>query len=163
MNRQDQPFTVERVAQDWSASSRRLFSYAVPALDRVLGLKPLAKIYKKILSGTQSYSTSVEFIELVHEHLGVVPDVREESLRRIPKTGPLIVVSNHTFGGIEATILRSVLSAHRRRDCAADDLIDALVLAVGDAFPHYESIPDPFDVDSTGLPMRIVCPTMTED
>ena len=113
MNRQDQPFTVERVAQDWSASSRRLFSYAVPALDRVLGLKPLAKIYKKILSGTQSYSTSVEFIELVHEHLGVVPDVREESLRRIPKTGPLIVVSNHPFGGIEATILLSVLSKLR--------------------------------------------------
>lgn len=61
------------------------------------------------------------------------------------------------FEGLHPFV-ESFFATHLRRDCAADDLIDALVLAVGAAFPQYESIPDPFDVDSTGLPMRIVRP-----
>lgn len=90
--------------------ARALFA---PALDRMLGLQPLGEIYKRIIDGTASYSNSAEFLTLVHKEMNISPEVREDSLKRIPKTGGLIVVANHPFGGIEATILLQVLSQVR--------------------------------------------------
>ena len=48
---------------------------------------------------------AVEFADAVLERLGVEVEISEEELKRIPKTGPFISVSNHPFGGIDGIIL----------------------------------------------------------
>jgi putative hemolysin len=58
---------------------------------------------------------AVEFADAVLEKLGVEVEISEEELKRIPKTGPFISVSNHPFGGIDGIILIKIL-AERRPD-----------------------------------------------
>lgn len=58
---------------------------------------------------------AVEFADAVLERLGVEVEISEEELKRIPKTGPFISVSNHPFGGIDGIILIKIL-AERRPD-----------------------------------------------
>ena len=107
------PFTVRSAADSVPPKFRGLFHTAVPAIDRLFGLSQLRKIYRRINSKNRPFQSSAAFLDAVHSELGIVAQVREESLRRIPKTGPLIVVANHPYGGIEATIMLSVLSRIR--------------------------------------------------
>ncbi len=105
--------TLKGLAANWPAPARAAFGTVVPALDRVFGLAQLSEIYRRVTEHRRPCASSVEFIERVHTDMGVKPLVREESLRRVPKTGPLVVVANHPYGGIEATVLLSVLSSIR--------------------------------------------------
>lgn len=45
--------------------------------------------------------------------LDVQYEVSEDDLKRIPAEGPLLVISNHPFGGIEGLILGSLLTSIR--------------------------------------------------
>jgi putative hemolysin len=45
--------------------------------------------------------------------LGVEYEVREEDLKRIPKTGPVMVVANHPYGGVDGIIMGSLLQKVR--------------------------------------------------
>ncbi|MFN8257315.1 MAG: lysophospholipid acyltransferase family protein [Bacteroidales bacterium] len=47
----------------------------------------------------------IEFIESVLEEFQINVEVDEEDLKRIPKNGPFIAVSNHPFGGIDVLLL----------------------------------------------------------
>ncbi len=57
--------------------------------------------------------TAVEFADAVLNKLGVEVEISEEELKRIPKEGPFITVSNHPFGGIDGIILIKLLAARR--------------------------------------------------
>lgn len=46
----------------------------------------------------------------------------------------------------------------RRKDCAYDDVVDALALMIAARFDRFDSIPNPPELDALGLPMRIVYP-----
>jgi len=107
------PFTVRAAANSVPKRFRGLFHTAVPAIDRLFGLSQLRQIYRRVNATNRPFQSAAAFLDAVHKEMGISPQVRDESLRRIPKTGPLIVVANHPFGGIEATILLSVLSRIR--------------------------------------------------
>jgi len=89
-------------------------------LDR-LGLKVLAKPIMDILhisDVNQVYDKfeelqGLEFIDAVLEEFRVEFDYFEEELKRIPKTGPFITVSNHPLGGIDGIILIKLISKVR--------------------------------------------------
>jgi len=47
----------------------------------------------------------LEFIDALLDDLGIKFEFNEEELKRIPKEGPFITISNHPFGGIDGLIL----------------------------------------------------------
>ncbi len=55
----------------------------------------------------------IEFINSVLDQLQLKFDFAEEELKRIPKSGSFITVSNHPYGGIEGLILLKILNQVR--------------------------------------------------
>ena len=85
--------------------SRFLVEHAVgfPKLDRIIH-----EARELQASGKQP-----EFIPAVLEGMRIRVDLDEADLDNIPKTGPVIVVSNHPFGGIEGVVLLDILRRAR--------------------------------------------------
>lgn len=54
-----------------------------------------------------------EFIDSVLKAFEIDFEIPEEDLKRIPKTGPFITISNHPLGGIDGMILMKLLMAQR--------------------------------------------------
>lgn len=89
----------------------KLVKLFAPIIDRVLSLKQLGDLYQK--NTAKNFENPLDFVKAIHQTLNVKYDVALGSLDKIPKTGPLVVVANHPFGGIEATLLLELLSAVR--------------------------------------------------
>ena len=54
-----------------------------------------------------------EFLEAILQHYHIHFDIPEEDLKRIPKEGPFITISNHPLGGIDGVLLlKLLLSKH---------------------------------------------------
>jgi len=70
-------------------------------------LSKLNKIYEK------SYTPdALPFLNKVINELGVTYDIPIDDLKRLPKTGPYITVSNHPLGGIDGILLMKTLLDH---------------------------------------------------
>ncbi len=84
-----------------------LSSLAKPIMD-ILGISDLNEVYGKFeeLHG-------VEFIDAVLKEFKVTFDYYEDELKRIPKEGPFVTVSNHPLGGIDGIILIKLISQVR--------------------------------------------------
>lgn len=54
-----------------------------------------------------------QFIDSVLEAFEIDFEIPEEDLKRIPKTGPFITISNHPLGGIDGMILMKILLSKR--------------------------------------------------
>ncbi|GFK93621.1 hypothetical protein NNJEOMEG_01455 [Fundidesulfovibrio magnetotacticus] len=78
-------------------------------LRRALALDRLAKAYESVPRG----GTPVEFLRGVIDAFGFRYRVSGEELARIPSTGPVVVVANHPFGGMEGVILTEMLAGVR--------------------------------------------------
>ena len=74
----------------------------------VLRFSKLNKIYQQIAD-----KQGVEFIDALLEILEVNYEFDERDLKKIPKTGPFIVVSNHPFGGLDGILLIKLISMVR--------------------------------------------------
>ena len=78
---------------------------AFSTLERLLQLHQLREIYGEVSrQGGQS-----DFVERALEALNVNCVTSEQDMASIPSSGPLIVVANHPFGGVEGMLLASVL------------------------------------------------------
>ena len=60
----------------------------------------------KNLSGT-------EFLESILNHYEIDFEIPEEDLKRLPKTGPYITISNHPLGGIDGVLLLKLMLQER--------------------------------------------------
>ncbi len=67
----------------------------------------------RIHQATRDRRDVSEFLGAVLAEFGVRYDVRPEELLRVPAQGPVVVVSNHPFGGLDAIILAAVLRGVR--------------------------------------------------
>ncbi|MAN28393.1 MULTISPECIES: GNAT family N-acyltransferase [Mesonia] len=78
------------------------------ALMQLTKLSHFNKVYedRKHLSGTQ-------FIDSILNYLEVDFEIPEKDLKRIPKTGPFIAISNHPLGAIDGMILMKILIEKR--------------------------------------------------
>jgi putative hemolysin len=54
-----------------------------------------------------------EFLDAILEHYEIDFEIPEEDLKRLPKTGPYITISNHPLGGIDGVLLLKLLSKER--------------------------------------------------
>jgi len=78
-------------------------------LKGVAGLTALESLYREIRN-TPGESC---ITDKILSGLGITLEVTEGGLKRIPRTGPLVVVANHPFGGVEAAALASLLGSVR--------------------------------------------------
>jgi len=119
-------------------------------LDSVSGLPSVRRIHDR----TTALMTerSLAFSDAALEALGLSVRVAREDLERIPAKGPLIVVANHHYGGVEGVVLASVLARARAAGHADIKLIGNYLLAVF-AGLRPQLIPvDPFSNSSSNAP-----------
>ena len=76
---------------------------------RTTKLSRLNKEYQK-----RKNLKGVEFIDSILEGFEIQFDIPEKDLKRIPKDGPFITISNHPLGGIDGMILMKLLLEQRQ-------------------------------------------------
>ncbi|MEM9414743.1 MAG: GNAT family N-acyltransferase [Planctomycetota bacterium] len=81
-----------------------------PIVERALRFPAMNAIYEAIKAKPED---TRHFADKALDHLGVDLDVIHEQLDDIPKEGPVVLVANHPFGGVEGLILCSLLHKHR--------------------------------------------------
>ena len=87
-----------------------LFEALRPAIDVGLGLRKLNQIYRdEVLTTDESLPPGERFLRGFNA--GYLTG--DDELARIPKTGPLVVVANHAFGGLDAMILDDLVAKVR--------------------------------------------------
>lgn len=74
-------------------------------LEHLLGLNECGRIY----SSAAHQSDPRLFIRCVLAHMNVSTDLADQDCRHIPGKGPVVVVANHPFGGIEGVLLADIL------------------------------------------------------
>jgi putative hemolysin len=81
-------------------------------LDHVLGFRKLNYLYETSVVQTK-INKKIKFFEAVLKELDVRVEVQPTEVEKIPRTGPLVVVANHPFGGIDGLALGSLLTKTR--------------------------------------------------
>jgi putative hemolysin len=79
-------------------------------LEKLIGLKQVNQIYARAAAAPDQW----QFLARLLSALNVHYDLSAVDLARIPTHGPVVVVANHPFGGVEGIILPSLLGKVRR-------------------------------------------------
>ncbi|MDT0629990.1 lysophospholipid acyltransferase family protein [Alteromonas sp. W364] len=80
------------------------------ALDRILGVKKMNALYQQHkMQGLSKESFSDRLIELLELDIQGIDALQSN----IPKSGPVVIASNHPFGGIEGVILARLIGEVR--------------------------------------------------
>lgn len=89
---------------------KKMFSVVGGAIEKMLAIDKINHIY---FSAADQPAGEVHFADRILETMEVDYDVTDVDLERIPKTGPVVAVANHPFGGLEGLILASLLKSVR--------------------------------------------------
>lgn len=104
--------TKQLIAKEDLAKAAKLdkigLSWMAGAIMDLTKLTEVNSLYQRF--GDRS---GVDFIDAVFEELGVEFNYFEDELKRIPKEGPFITVSNHPLGGIDGLVLIKLISMVR--------------------------------------------------
>lgn len=82
-----------------------LFELLKPALEKTLAFGILNDMYERI----QRMDPQRHFTERLLEEMNIHCEVAPEDFAHIPAAGPLIIVANHPFGGIEGVIMTAII------------------------------------------------------
>lgn len=97
--------TAKEVAKAINADKYGVFgSFTAKALMKVLKISTLNKIYDR-----HSQEDGREFLDSVIGEFGLRFEVPEEDLKRLPKEGPYITISNHPLGGVDGILLMKLM------------------------------------------------------
>jgi len=77
-------------------------------LMHLLGIYKINQIYDKVKT-----QQGLDFINAILEELHINLEIPEEDLKRIPKNGPFITVSNHPLGGLDGLLLLKIILEQR--------------------------------------------------
>lgn len=83
-------------------------TFAGWGLLHLLRLAPLNRIYDR-----NKHLEGVAFLDALLKEFKVHYEVGEEDLRKIPKEGPFITISNHPLGGLDGILLLKILLEQR--------------------------------------------------
>lgn len=73
-------------------------------LMKVLKISTMNKIYDR-----NKHLNDLEFLNAILDEFQIKFEIPEEDLKRLPKTGPYITVSNHPLGGIDGILLLKLM------------------------------------------------------
>ncbi len=109
-NMGEEDFIDMKALLSMSPATRLLCGLSGP-LSRLLSIKHLNDLYK----GAAKTWTIKEgsFFKAALRGLGISYKVTTEDMDRFPQTGPVLVVSNHPFGGLDGLIMGAVLEEIR--------------------------------------------------
>lgn len=74
----------------------------------ILRFNKINKMYAKVED-----KVGLEFLNAALDLLEVKYEINPEELKRIPKTGPFITISNHPFGGIDGLLIMKIFKEQR--------------------------------------------------
>ncbi|WP_179344431.1 GNAT family N-acyltransferase [Winogradskyella ursingii] len=77
-------------------------------LMKVLKISTLNKIYNR-----NKHLSELEFLDGILDEFQIKFEIPEEDLKRLPKEGPFITVSNHPLGGIDGILLLKLMIEQR--------------------------------------------------
>jgi len=89
--------------------ARSVLRLAGKPIAKALGLDRLSRGYERI----PAQATGMDFLRGLIRAFGFNCNVSREDLERIPASGPVVVVANHPYGGLEGILLAEML--HRVR------------------------------------------------
>lgn len=116
-------------------------------VSRLLGLGRIDDVYLGLPEGLRGEA----FLDATMAAFGFSYAVSDEDMARIPKEGPLIVVANHPFGGLEGLIMAKILLAARPDVKIMANFLLRRVPELDELFIHV----DPFgQADSSGANIR---------
>ena len=75
---------------------------------RLLRISSINKIYNR-----NKQKKELDFLNALLDEFQIDFQIPDEDLKRIPKTGPFITISNHPLGGIDGILLLKMLIEHR--------------------------------------------------
>ena len=88
--------------------TQMLSTLCVP-LEKLLGLHKLEHKYRELAHSEDAHG----FISRALSKLDVSYFVSQEDLQRIPQSGPLVIVANHPYGGLDGLILGDIMLSRR--------------------------------------------------
>jgi putative hemolysin len=101
------PFHFE--SHDESTPAGWLAKICSPLIERFLAFPALNRLYRQAVSG----GPDQPFYAGAMGVLGVAADVTAEEVLHVPAKGPLVVVANHPFGGLDGLVLAAMLQRVR--------------------------------------------------
>lgn len=107
---QEERYLVKVDLPATSAGGRRLAQAASRSIESLLDLSAFNRMYHCCSEGSPDWRT---FIQRLLSFIRARWTVAAQDLARIPRTGPLVVVANHTFGGLDGIVLPAILGAVR--------------------------------------------------
>lgn len=93
--------------------ANRFLSLVRRPLEKLVGLDGVNEFYHQVRHRTGASPVRHLFLQNVLRQLHTRLNVSPDDLANIPATGPLVVVANHPFGGIEGILLASLLVSIR--------------------------------------------------
>ena len=132
-----------------SPLKRRAYNLLSKPLNSVLSISGLERELSH--SRENSAKTGRPFLDCLHSSMGVTIKVDPASLAKVPTEGPVVILSNHPFGLLDASLLCQMLSAYRP-DCKF--LANHILTTIPEANPFIIPV-DPFNnEDSPGKNLR---------
>ena len=77
-------------------------------LMKVLKISTLNRIYKR-----NKHLSKLEFLDSILDEFQIKFEIPEEDMKRLPKEGPFITISNHPLGGIDGILLLKLMLEQR--------------------------------------------------
>lgn len=94
-----------------SRYANTLFGMVKRPLEKILSMDELNHTYWKVPKGVDENDR--HFSVKLLESMNVRYEITDKDLLKIPKSGKIVVVSNHPFGGIEGVIMGAILKSVR--------------------------------------------------
>ncbi|MCB0389825.1 MAG: lysophospholipid acyltransferase family protein [Bdellovibrionales bacterium] len=124
----------------------KLKNHLINVAEIITGFKKLSKLHDRALT---YINENFNFWQAATKALQVKVIVSENDLNKIPQKGPLLIIANHPFGGIEAITLAAKLSEVRQDFMF---IANAALNAIPEVAPYLFSV----DIDeSRGLSTKI--------
>lgn len=122
-----------------------------PIVERALRFPAMNAIYEEIQSWKHD---DRHFSDKALTALGIEVDALDEQIERIPKEGPVVVVANHPFGGIEGLILCALLRKVRPDARLMANTLLSMIPDLHDSFFFVESSESKAAVNNIGPTRR---------
>jgi len=103
------PFAINPDNVPLPSRLKSVFKVLFPVVSRLLGLSELEKRYNKL----PRWKGPTEFFKTILAHLNISYELYPTSNIKLPKDRPLIIISNHPFGALEALVMYEVIRKER--------------------------------------------------